>query len=204
MIKPIILNIGSGNILSLKNIILKKNSELKISCNENDIESSNHIFLPGVGSYSDVMKKIRKNLDVNFLKKKILKDKIFFLGICVGMQILSNHGNENGQHEGLSIIEGNVEKIPTNDILPHVGWNSLKAKYKNMILKNIDDNTDFYFTHSYSFKLTNSSDEVASTKYGIEFPSIINRDNIYGVQFHPEKSQIAGEKLIENFLNLNK
>tara|TARA_A100001015_G_scaffold284805_1_gene351668 strand:+ start:2674 stop:3288 length:615 start_codon:yes stop_codon:yes gene_type:complete len=204
MIRPIILNIGSGNILSLKNIILKKNSKLKISCNENDIENSTHIFLPGVGSYSDVMKKIRQNLDVNFLKKKILKDKLFFLGICVGMQILSSHGNENGKHEGLSIIEGNVEKIPTNDILPHVGWNSLKTKYKNIILNNISDNTDFYFTHSYSYKLTNNSDEVASTKYGVEFPSIINRDNIYGVQFHPEKSQIAGEKLIENFLNLKK
>lgn len=101
MIKPIILNIESGNILSLKNIILKKSSDLKISCNENDIENSTHIFLPGVGSYSDVMNKIRKNLNVDFLKKKLLDDKIFFLGICVGMQILSSHGNENGQHEGL-------------------------------------------------------------------------------------------------------
>ncbi len=202
--KPLILNIGSGNILSLKNIILKKNVELKISCNEKDIESSTHIFLPGVGSYSDVMEKIRQNLDINFLKKKILKDRLFFLGICVGMQILSEHGYENGEHEGLSFIEGSVEKIPTNDILPHVGWNSLETKSKNKILKDISDNTDFYFTHSYYFKLTNSSNEVASTNYGIGFPSIINKENIYGVQFHPEKSQIAGEKLIENFLNLKR
>ena len=204
MIKPIILNIGSGNILSLKNIILKKNYELKISCDERDIEKSTHIFLPGVGSYSDVMKKIGENLDINFLKKKILNDKLFFLGICVGMQILSDYGYENGKHNGLSIIEGNVEKIPTNDILPHVGWNSLKTKYKNKILEDINNNTDFYFTHSYSFKLKNDMDEVASTNYGVEFPSIINKDNVYGVQFHPEKSQIAGERLIENFLNLKK
>ena len=204
MIKPIILNIGSGNILSLKNIILKKFSNLKITCKESEIESSTHIFLPGVGSYSDVMDKIKKNLNVDFLKKKLLDDKIFFLGICVGMQILSNHGNENGQHKGLSIIEGNVEKIATDNILPHVGWNSLKIKNENKILKDIKDNTDFYFTHSYSFKLKNKSDEVASTNYGLSFPSIVNRDNIYGVQFHPEKSQIAGEKLIENFLNLKR
>lgn len=202
MIKPLILNIGSGNILSLKNIILKKNAELKISCDEKDIENSTHIFLPGVGSYSDVMEKIKQNFDINFLKKKILKNRLFFLGICVGMQILSDHGYENGEHQGLSFIEGSVEKIPTDDILPHVGWNSLKIKSKNKIIKDISDNTDFYFTHSYYFKLTNGSNEVASTNYGIEFPSIINKGNIYGVQFHPEKSQIVGEKLIENFLNL--
>jgi imidazole glycerol-phosphate synthase subunit HisH len=204
MIKPIILNIGSGNILSLKNIILKKNSELKISCDENDIENSTHIFLPGVGSYSDVMEKIKQNLDINFLKKKIFKDRLFFLGICVGMQILSNYGNENGEHEGLSFIDGSVEKISTKNILPHVGWNSLKIKSNNQILNGIRDNTDFYFTHSYSFNLKNKSQEIANTNYGVEFPSLINKDNIYGVQFHPEKSQIAGEKLIENFLNLKK
>ena len=204
MIKPLILNIGSGNILSLKNIILKKNAELKISCSESDIENSTHVFLPGVGSYSDVMEKIRQNLDINFLKKKILKDRLFFLGICVGMQILSNYGNENGEHDGLSLIEGSVEKISTKNILPHVGWNSLEIKSNNQILNGIRNNTDFYFTHSYSFKLKTKSQEIASTNYGVEFPSLINKDNIYGVQFHPEKSQIAGEKLIENFLNLKK
>ena len=115
------------------------------------------------------------------------------------MQILSNYGNENGEHDGLSLIEGSVEKILTKNILPHVGWNSLEIKSNNQILNGIRNNTDFYFTHSYSFKLKNKSQEIASTNYGVEFPSLINKDNIYGVQFHPEKSQIAGEKLIENF-----
>ena len=202
MIKPIILDIGSGNILSLKNIISKKSSKLKISCNENDIEDSTHIILPGVGSYSDVMKKINRNLDIAILKKKILIDKVFFLGICVGMQVLSNSGNENGNHEGLSLIDGNVEKIDTENILPNVGWNSLNIKFQNKILEGIKNNTDFYFTHSYYYKLIDPSNEVANTDYGIKFPSIINKDKIYGVQFHPEKSQTAGEKLIENFLNL--
>jgi glutamine amidotransferase len=202
MIKPIILDIGSGNILSLKNIISKKSSKLKISCNENDIEDSTHIILPGVGSYSDVMKKINRNLNIDVLKKKILVDKVFFLGICVGMQVLSNSGSENGNHEGLSLINGNVEKIDTENILPHVGWNSLNIKFQNKILEGIKNNTDFYFTHSYYYKLINPSNEVANTDYGIKFPSIVNKDKIYGVQFHPEKSQTAGEKLIENFLNL--
>lgn len=204
MIKPIILNIGSGNILSLKNIIFKKNSNLKISCDEKDIEDSTHIILPGVGSYSDVMKKIKHNLDVTILKKKIETDKVFFLGICVGMQILSDEGYENGKHEGLSIIEGNVSKINTKKILPHVGWNSLNIKSKNKILEGINNETDFYFTHSYAFNLSDEKYELANTDYSVKFPSIINKDNIYGVQFHPEKSQIAGEKLIENFLKLKK
>jgi len=202
MIKPIILDIGSGNILSLKNIISKKNSKLKISCNESDIDDSTHIILPGVGSYSDVMKKINQNLNINFLKKKILIDKVLFLGICVGMQVLSNSGNENGEHKGLSLISGKVEKIDTDNILPHVGWNSLNIKLQHKILEGIKNNTDFYFTHSYYYKLIDSSNEVANTDYGTKFPSVINKDRIYGVQFHPEKSQIAGEKLIENFLNL--
>ena len=133
MIKPIILDIGSGNILSLKNIISKKNSKLKISCNESDIDDSTHIILPGVGSYSDVMKKINQNLNINFLKKKILIDKVLFLGICVGMQVLSNSGNENGEHKGLSLISGKVEKIDTDNILPHVGWNSLNIKLQHII-----------------------------------------------------------------------
>jgi len=204
MIRPIILNIGSGNILSLKNIILKKSSNLKISCDEKDIEDSTHIILPGVGSYSDVIKKIKDNLNINNLKKKIEIDKVFFLGIWVGMQILWDEGYENGKNKGLSIIGGNVSKINTNKILPHVGWNSLNIKFKDKILEGINNQTDFYFTHSYAFNLYDEKYELANTNYGVKFPSIINKNNIYGVQFHPEKSQIAGEKLIENFLNLKK
>ena len=116
--------------------------------------------------------------------------------------MLSNSGNENGNHKGLSFINGNVEKIDTDNILPHVGWNSLNIKSENEILKGIKNSTDFYFTHSYYYKLIDTSNEVANTDYGIKFPSIINKDKIYGVQFHPEKSQIAGETLIQNFLNL--
>ena len=116
MIKPIILDIGSGNILSLKNIIIKHNKNLKISCKEKDINSSTHIFLPGVGSYKDVIEKLDNKLDIKFLKKKLLEDKIFFLGICVGMQILSTTGEENGNHTGLSLIKGGVKKIDTKKI----------------------------------------------------------------------------------------
>ena len=202
MTRPLILNIGSGNLLSLKNIISKKNSNLLISCKDEDIDKSTHIFLPGVGSYGDVINKLKYNVNLKLLNKKILKDKIFFLGICVGMQILSDEGTENGIFKGLSWIKGKVIKIPTKEILPHVGWNSIKITADDNILKGLSNLSDFYFTHSYCFKLSNSSNEVSRTEYGTSFPSIIKMNNIYGVQFHPEKSQIAGVKFIENFLDL--
>lgn len=202
MTRPLILNIGSGNLLSLKNIISKKNSNLLISCKDEDIDKSTHIFLPGVGSYGDVINKLKHNVNLKLLNKKILKDKIFFLGICVGMQILSDEGSENGVFKGLSWIKGKVNKLPTKEILPHVGWNSIKIKLNDKILNGVPNLSDFYFTHSYCFKSSNIENEIAETDYGVNFPSIIKNQNIYGTQFHPEKSQIAGVKLIENFLNL--
>ena len=202
MVKPIILDIDSGNILSLKNIINKFHNNIKISKLDRDLENCTHIFLPGVGSYSEVMKKLKKNISIELLKKKILDNKVFFLGICVGMQILSDFGYENETSKGLSIINGNVKKLNTKEILPHVGWNSLNFRNENKIFDGISGKTDFYFTHSYSFELGDSSNEIAFTNYGIKFSSVINKQNIFGTQFHPEKSQSAGIKLIKNFLEL--
>jgi len=202
MIHPLILDVGSENILSQKNIILKKTSKICISCLEEDIKNSTHIFLPGVGSFSAVMKKFKKKINTEFLKKHILERKVFLLGICVGMQIMSDEGDENGLQKGLSWINGKVEKIPTKEILPHVGWNSIDIKTKDPIIDGIPNLSDFYFTHSYCFNITNDENIITTSNYGFDFPSIIKRNNIYGVQFNPEKSQGEGEKLIENFLGL--
>ena len=202
MIKPLILDVGCGNILSLKNIILKKTSKILISCSEEDIKNSTHIFLPGVGSFSKVISKFKEKINTEFLKKHIFERKVFLLGICVGMQILSDEGDECGLQKGLSWINGKVEKIPTNEILPHVGWNSINIKNKDPIINGIPNLSDFYFTHSYCFVTANHANVIATTNYEFDFPSIIKKDNIYGLQFHPEKSQSAGEKLIENFLEL--
>ena len=118
------------------------------------------------------------------------------------MQILSDFGYENKTSKGLSIINGNVKKLNTKEILPHVGWNSLNFKNQNKIFDGISDKTDFYFTHSYTFELENSLNEIAFTNYGVKFSSVINKQNIFGTQFHPEKSQSAGIKFIKNFLEL--
>lgn len=118
------------------------------------------------------------------------------------MQILSSLGYENETSEGLSLIAGKVQKLDTNENLPHVGWNSLNFKNTNKIFKDISNKTDFYFTHSYCFELNDNSCEISSTNYGVKFSSAINKNNIYGTQFHPEKSQSAGIKLIKNFLEI--
>ena len=202
MTKPLILDINSGNVMSLKNIINKFNDKVKISNEENELELSTHIFLPGVGSYSEVMNKIKKKINLDLLKKKLLTDKVLFLGICVGMQVLSDIGYENETSNGLSIINGKVKKLNTKENLPHVGWNSLNLKTKNKIFEGIPNKTDFYFTHSYVFELNDITNEISSTNYGTSFTSAINKQNIFGTQFHPEKSQSAGIKLIKNFLGI--
>ena len=202
MIKPLILDINSGNILSLKNIINKFNDKVKISNQDSELDSSTHIFLPGVGSYSEVMNKLQSNINHELLKKKLLDNKVLFLGICVGMQILSDIGFENKTTSGLSIIKGDVKKLDTSENLPHVGWNSINIKKTNKIFDGISDKTDFYFTHSYIFELKDNSSEIAFTNYGTTFTSAINKKNIFGTQFHPEKSQSAGIKLIKNFLDI--
>ena len=125
-----------------------------------------------------------------------------FLGICVGMQVLSDYGYENDKTEGLSLIKGSVKKMETKEVLPHVGWNSINFNKKSKLLNQIPNKSDFYFTHSYSYHLEDSSSAISNTNYGLSFPSIINKLNIYGTQFHPEKSQSSGIKLIKNFLEL--
>ena len=202
MTKPLILDINSGNVMSLKNIINKFNDKVKISNEENELELSTHIFLPGVGSYSEVMNKIKEKINLDLLKKKLLTDKVLFLGICVGMQVLSDIGYENETSNGLSIINGKVKKLNTKENLPHVGWNSLNLKKKNKIFEGIPNKTDFYFTHSYVFELNDITNEISSTNYGTSFTSAINKQNIFGTQFHPEKSQSAGIKFIKNFLGI--
>lgn len=202
MIKPLILDINSGNILSLKNIILRFSKNVSIGNNDNNILNATHIFLPGVGSYSQVMQNVKNTVNIKLLKKKLLENEAMFLGICVGMQVLSDCGYENDKSEGLSLINGSVKKMDTKEILPHVGWNSINFNKKSKLLNQIPNKSDFYFTHSYSYHLEDSTSVISNTNYGLSFPSIINKLNIYGTQFHPEKSQSNGIKLIKNFLEL--
>lgn len=202
MTKVCILDYGSGNVASVFNLISYLGYDCKISNKVDYIEDSSHIILPGVGSYSKSIEKIKKNISIEFLEKQILEKKKPFLGICVGMQILSTIGQEFEVCNGLNWINGTVKKMD-NDKLPHIGWNNVKIKKDSDLFKNLSNEEDFYFLHSYHFLPENQNVIVAETNYETFFCSVIECDNIFGVQFHPEKSQKAGQILIKNFLDFN-
>ena len=200
--KICILDYGSGNVASVYNMINFLGFECKIT-NENDyLEKSSHIILPGVGSYSAAMKKIKKKIFLKNLEKQVLKNNKPFLGICVGMQILSTTGYEFEICDGFGWIPGTVRKIK-NKKLPHIGWNNINLKNNSPLLKDLDMDQNFYFVNSYQFVPRNNEDVVSTTNYEEDFCSIIQKNNIFGVQFHPEKSQKAGQLLIKNFINLS-
>ena len=197
-----ILDYGCGNTQSIQSSINFLGYKSVISNDNKIIKKCSHVILPGVGSYFNALDKIGLNLDLNFLKKEILKKKKPILGICVGMQVLSTYGYEFKKTSGLNWIDGNVVKMKNKpNIIPQVGWNNLKIHSKNnKLLENIDSNDYFYFLHSFKFNVKNKKNIIASTDYNEKFSSIINKENVIGVQFHPEKSQTSGLKILKNFI----
>ncbi len=202
MKKVCIIDYGSGNVASVFNVIKFLGYDCKITNDLDYIKNSSHIILPGVGSYSAAMKKIKKKISIIDLEHEVLKKKKPFLGICVGMQILSSYGYEFEKFKGLDWIPGKVCKIDSHK-LPHIGWNNIQIKKKSVLLNNLDADYNFYFVNSFQFIPDDKEDIISITNYQQDFCSIIQRENIFGVQFHPEKSQKAGQLLIKNFLDLN-
>ena len=196
-----IIDSRSSNLMSLVNALRYLNIKNKVTKEIKDLNNSDYIILPGVGSYNDLIQNLKKNFNIEDLKKVILSGKKF-LGICVGMQVLSTLGREFKDTEGLNLIKGEVRKIETSFKLPHVGWNSVFFKEENQIMKNIENGTDFYFTHSFEFLPIDLTNILGETLYGKKITSIVKNNNIYGVQFHPEKSQEPGLQLLYNFYKL--
>jgi len=199
--KVCILDYGSGNVASVYNLLNRLNYKAKISNNSSDIKDSSHIILPGVGAFGTSIEKIRTKIETDLLENEVKIKKKPFLGICVGMQILADRGFEFGEHDGLGWIEGTVEKIKAK-VLPHIGWNSIHIKKQSPIFSNIENLKDFYFVNSYAFNVKDKNLIISETNYGKTFCSAVQKDNIFGVQFHPEKSQKTGQLLIRNFLKL--
>ena len=198
--KICILDYGSGNVASVLNLLKKLKCDAKVSNQPSDINQSTHIILPGVGAFGESMNKIKKNIPLKVLENEVFNNKKPFLGICVGMQVLAEKGFEFGEKEGLGWIGGTVEKLKAR-VLPHVGWNDITILKKSLIFSNIKDLENFYFVNSYAFKAKDKELIIAKTKYeSEEFCTALQKNNIFGVQFHPEKSQDAGQNLIENFL----
>ena len=200
--KICVLDFDTGNIGSVSNLLEKLYLNYCVSNKNDDLENCSHLILPGVGSFSKAIAKLKEKIDLDFLNKQVLKKKKPILGICVGMQLMAEIGNEFGSNEGLGWIKGSVDLIKSNGMpLPHIGWNEVNIENDNKIFDGIESGHDFYFVNSYYFNIKDSQDMIGSTNYGSKFPSIVNRENIYGVQFHPEKSQKYGQKIILNFIN---
>lgn len=204
MSKVCILDYGSGNTKSVYNLFSSVSSNVIISNNPIDIKDASHIVLPGVGAFGSSMQKINNVIPMEALKNAVFLEKKPFLGICVGMQVLANIGHEFGINEGLGWIPGEIKKLNSSgEPLPHVGWNSIEKVKESRLLNGIDDGSDFYFVHSYVFSPKDDKNVVSTTTYGDSFCSVIELENIMGVQFHPEKSHVAGRVLCKNFLSLS-
>lgn len=197
-----ILDYGSGNVRSVFNIFKKLLDDVLISNKQEDIKKSTHLILPGVGAFGASMEKIQKLIPLKIVEDCVFVDKKPFLGICVGMQVLADIGYEFGEHKGLGWISGNVRKLEADQLpLPHIGWNDIKVLKSSPIAEGLKQN-DFYFVHSFVFEAKDKENIIGVANYGEEFVAIVSKNNIYGVQFHPEKSQKSGMRLLNNFLSI--
>lgn len=195
-----------GNLRSVQKAFEKAGCRAVITNEHDIIRGADKIVLPGVGAFKDGMKHLKELGLVEILNEEIIKNKKPFLGVCLGMQLIAKKSHENGLTGGLGWVNAEVVKFDFSDYdkklkIPHVGWNNVNYKNNNLLFDGVANKSDFYFVHSYYFK-TNEDIVTSTTDYGFDFVSSVNKNNIYAFQFHPEKSQIVGLKLIENFVNL--
>jgi glutamine amidotransferase len=198
-----IVNYGSGNVRAIGNIYDILRIEYKVIDNPSDLQDVERLILPGVGAFDETMTKLNNSGFREVMEELVLVEKMPVLGICVGMQILSN-GSDEGELPGLGWIPGKVKKFDKTWLnhkpkLPHLGWNSIEIRKPSLLLNEVDQEEGFYFIHTYYFECEDQSDVLTKTFYGIEFASSVNHENIYGTQFHPEKSHMNGITLLKNF-----
>ena len=199
-----IIDYGMGNLKSVYNALKKVNFDCQISSEVTDIEIADKLILPGVGAFKDAMDNLQ-NLDLILPIRKKVNDGCPLLGICLGMQMLFDEGYECELRKGLGFIEGKIKLMNSkeNFKIPHIGWNRLEFNRENKILNNINKESFVYYVHS--FMATEMIDEnlIAYSKYGdINIPGIVNKGNVYGMQFHPEKSGVVGLNLLRTFGNI--
>ncbi|MBI5970764.1 MAG: imidazole glycerol phosphate synthase subunit HisH [Deltaproteobacteria bacterium] len=204
-----IIDYDMGNLRSVAKAFEKVGAEVKVTRNPKDILDASRVVLPGVGAFRDCMKNLEDYGLIEPILKAISSGKPF-LGICLGLQLLFETGEEFGVHKGLGVIKGRVVRFPAGMKsdgeglkVPHMGWNQANVQKESRLLKGLPDGTYFYFVHSYYAAPTDASVVLTKTGYGLEFASAIEKNNVAACQFHPEKSQSTGLKILENFSKTN-
>lgn len=202
-----IINYGSGNIEAIANIYNRLNIEYKVINKIEEFDGVDRLILPGVGSFDECMKQLIDSEFKEKLSKLVLENKTPILGICIGMHIMAN-SSEEGDSEGLGWIPGKVKKfnkslLENKPYLPHMGWNNINNIQDHIIFNGVNEIQGFYFVHSYYYECKNKKNILTVSNYGLDFSSSIFNENIFGVQFHPEKSHSNGEKLLNNFAKLD-
>lgn len=200
----VIIDYGMGNLGSIANMLKQVGTPSVVSNDPKEIEQADRLILAGVGAFDAGMQRLNNLGLIPLLEQKALVQKKPFLGICLGMQLLSQH-SEEGQLPGLGWFEAETIKFNLEDQIqrlrvPHMGWNEIQAQTEHPLLSDLGDEPRFYFVHSYYVHCVRSDDVLATTEYGISFHSIIGRGNLFGMQFHPEKSHRYGKKILENFV----
>ena len=193
-----IIDYGIGNLASVEKALNKNGFTTIISDDTLVLDKCKGYILPGVGAFADGMKALHERNIINFLEKVVADNKPL-LGICLGMQLLFESGEEDGHNKGLGFLKGTVEKIRTGYKIPHMGWNNICIKKHSILLDCFNNNEAFYFVHSYQGYPDNNDDVIATCEYGQTISAIVAYNNVFGIQFHPEKSSDKGLIILNNF-----
>jgi glutamine amidotransferase len=198
-----IVDYGMGNIRSVANAFEALGADVAVAARPHELRASQRIVLPGVGSFGEAMARLRESGLAASLSREVLEERKPFLGICLGMQLLATRGFEYGEHRGLGWIEGDVRILEPKDAtlrVPHIGWNEVRLAKGGQLFQNTRENETFYFVHSYHLLPFDPSVVAGVSEYGGAVVAAVERGNIFGTQFHPEKSHRAGLVLLKNFL----
>lgn len=195
-----ILDMDMGNLRSVANAVYQLGFDPEVVTQPAGLDGVSHLIIPGVGQFATAMRHIQA-LELYEPVRAFAASGRPVLGICLGMQLLAGTGSEGGEHAGLGLVPGQVRRLSDGLRIPHVGWNRAILCRSHPVLGGLKPDRDFYFVHSYAYCCDDAADVVAETDYGSRFASIVGRGNVIGFQFHPEKSQVNGLRLIENFCN---
>lgn len=197
-----IVSYGMGNVGSVRRALEELGSEVVLMKDPGQLSGADRIVLPGVGAFGEAMSRLSRRGWPEALRRQVDQEGVALLGICLGMQMLADSSEEEGWHEGLGLVSGRVRRLDAYGCalrIPHVGWNEVRHS-ASPLFRDVPQETDFYFVHSYAFETRVAADTVATTSYGVEIAAAVGRGRCFGTQFHPEKSSKAGRAVLRNFI----